>query len=163
MRTKRKNFISIYYLIKSNYIHVAGFSSCPMLWKSSSAHGTHPNHVQRRCFTAARGAMEILRDVPFYIFIAKLSAEAAFLSKHQIVAYTALTHVVHARSNEPESNSSTHANKKWVKTNNESPSTRKKPIFRQSLDDSNVFKTIKSPMWGHDQGTSRENEKNYRI
>lgn len=90
---------------------------------------------------ADRGVIEILQDVPVYIYIANLSVKAASIPEHMIVASatTSLLYSMHSRSDEPETlkkpilDNTTHTNGERVGTNIIIPSTAKEiPHLRRT-------------------------------
>lgn len=101
----------------------------------------HPSIFEQRCYMATKGVMDILPDVPFYIYIANMSAKAVCQTKCLMVASAtnALPHIIHAQSDEsdmpdePKLDNTIHATRAWVRTNNVSLETRMKtPHFRKS-------------------------------
>lgn len=57
-------------------VSVRGYGQGPLFMES------HPNTVEWKCLTAARGVMKILPGVRFYIYIENLLAKAVSLPKH---------------------------------------------------------------------------------
>lgn len=47
---------------------------------------TDPNIIEQQCSVTASGIMNILLGVPFYIYIANMSAKSVLLPKHMMVA-----------------------------------------------------------------------------